>query len=256
MYEHFPVEVAHAVRRATWEGWKIPERRIWNHELVMLLRGQGYISIRGERFAVQPGDLILFYPGVWHSLWVESEPYMEFIGLHFELPEGTEMIKLPEIMHVGKNSRIEQLIKEAHETFVKKTYLHTWRQNALAEQVLCEICLHQQKRHTPAEARYIAGAIEYIHSQPYRDVPLEELLEQAGVQKTQFLQAFRRVTGTTPKQYILTLRLEHARDLLMETNWPIAQIAEESGFDDAFYFSRCFKQHFAVSPREYRKRNV
>ena len=256
MREHFPVKVAHAVRRATWAGWKIPERRIWNHELVMMLRGQGCISIRGEHIEVHAGDLILFYPGVWHSLWVEEEPYMEFIGMHFELPEGVEMLQLPEVMHIGKSGRIEQLFKEVQETYVKKTALYEWRQNTLAEQILCEICMRQQQKYTPKEMRSISGAIDYIHAQPYRNITLEELLTQAGMQKTHFLQAFRRVTGTTPKQYILQLRLEHARDLLIETNWPISQVAEACGFDDAFYFSRCFSQRFTISPRAYRKQQI
>lgn len=82
---------------------------------------------------------------------------------------------------------------------------------------------------------------------------MENLLGQAGVQKTVFLQSFRRQTGTTPRQYILQLRLEYARDLMMETELPIGEIAERAGFSDPFYFSRCFRKHFGIVPSVYRQ---
>ena len=91
--------------------------------------------------------------------------------------------------------------------------------------------------------------LEHIHEDPARPFTLEELTARSGVKKTLFLQSFRRVTGTTPKQYILGLRLEYARDLLLETDVPVAQVAERCGFSDSFYFSRCFKRYFGYSPK-------
>ena len=252
MKEHFSAQVAHAVRRATWPGWMLPERTIPNYELVLLLRGQGRITLRSERLDVQAGDLLLFCPGVRHSLWVEAEPCMDFIGIHFELPPGVEMLPFPEVMHLEKGSRLEPLFKEVVETYVRKTYLYKWRQNVLMEQILCETSIVLKQKHAPADGRRIQRVLDFIHADPYRSHSLDELSTQAGIKKTQFLQAFRNVTGTTPKQYMLTLRLEHARDLLLETDWPIAHIAEKTGFEDAFYFSRCFRQRFSRSPRAFR----
>lgn len=251
--EHFAITGAQAVRRATWQGWMLPERTIRSYELVLLLRGQGKITIRGEEMNVQAGDLILFSPGVRHSLWVEDEPYMEFIGLHFWLPPGAEMLPLPELMHLEKGNRLEPLFKETVETYVRKTYLYKWRQNVLTEQILCELSILLKQRNAPVDVQRIQRTLDFIHTAPYQNHTLDELSAQAGIKKTQFLQAFRNVTGTTPKQYMLTLRLEHARDLLLETDWPIGQIAEKTGFEDAFYFSRCFRQRFSCSPRVFRQ---
>ena len=108
----------------------------------------------------------------------------------------------------------------------------------------------------PAELIRIKKVLEHIHEDPARPFTLEELTARSGVKKTLFLQSFRRVTGTTPKQYILGLRLEYARDLLLETDVPVAQVAERCGFSDSFYFSRCFKNHFSTSPRQYRKEHA
>lgn len=254
MQEHFAVDMDYFVRRMTHVGWEIPLRRIDNYELVYLLRGEGDITLRGKALRVRAGDLICFRPGDEHSLSVSRNPCMEFFGVHFWPAQEGEMLPLPDVLHLDNPLRIEAILKEMYELYRQKTYLYKWRLNLLLEQALCEICEAIHQTRAPADAARIRRVLETIHADPYRAFTMEDFLHQAGVKKTQFLQSFRSVTGTTPKQYLLTLRLEGARDLLLETDLPVAQIAERCGFDDAFYFSRCFRQRFAVSPRSYRKR--
>lgn len=72
-------------------------------------------------------------------------------------------------------------------------------------------------------------------------------LSQPGVYRI-----FRRFTGLTPGQYIANRRLERAAELLRTTNLSIQEIARKLQFRDPFYFSRCFKKRFSVSPRRWR----
>ena len=70
--------------------------------------------------------------------------------------------------------------------------------------------------------------------------------------QTQFSLLFKRETGTSFLQYLLDLRIEKAQSLLAESNQKIYQVAEETGFGDASYFSYCFKQRCGLSPKEFR----
>lgn len=253
MRTHFAVDMDYFVRRMTYVGWKIPPRRIHNYEIVYILRGEGDITLRAQAMHVRAGDLIFFRPGEENSLTVTCEPCMEFYGVHFWPREAEDMLPLPDVMHLDAGYRAEALLREMHETYRQKTYQYKWRLNLLLEQLLCEICEAIHHSRAPADAARIRRVLEMIHASPYAAFTMEDFLQKAGLKKTQFLQSFRNVTGTTPRQYILTLRLEGARDLLLETDQSIAQVAERCGFDDAFYFSRCFKQRFSLSPRAYRK---
>lgn len=197
-----------------------------------------------------------FCPGVLHSLSVARQPCMEFYGVHFTLPSDVDRLPLPEVAKIEPPGRLEPLFKSLFEIYKQKTYLYQWRQNLLLEQILCEILSALHGENAPAELIRIKKVLEHIHEDPARPFTLEELTARSGVKKTLFLQSFRRVTGTTPKQYILGLRLEYARDLLLETDVPVAQVAERCGFSDSFYFSRCFKNHFSTSPRQYRKEHA
>lgn len=256
MWKHFEIELDYLVRHGTSCGWKIGPRRITNYELVFVLKGQGDIVIEGADFTVHSGDFICFRPGVLHSLSVTREPCMEIYGVHFTLPSEITELPLPDLFRIEPTSRIEALFKTMLQVHKEKPYLYQWHQNLLLQQILFEMIstLHQESM--PAGQARIKKVLEYIHTDPYRAFTLEELSAQSGVRKTMFLQFFRHMTGTSPTQYIINLRLEHARDLLLETQLPISQIAEHCGFSDPFYFSRRFKARFLLSPQQYRKAHL
>ncbi|WP_220735645.1 helix-turn-helix transcriptional regulator [Shewanella sp. c952] len=64
---------------------------------------------------------------------------------------------------------------------------------------------------------------------------------------------FTKHLGQTPKQFINEVRLKNARRLLIETNESIANIAQETGFNDHSYFSRQFQRLFGKSPSQFRR---
>ena len=229
MWKHLEVELDYLVRRATFCGWQIAPRRISNYELVYVLRGQGDICLGSRQFTVRTGDLVCFCPGVLHSLSVARQPCMEFYGVHFTLPSGVDRLPLPEVAKIEPPGRLEPLFKSLFEIYKQKTYLYQWRQNVLLEQILCEILSALHGENAPAELIRIKKVLEHIHEDPARPFTLEDLTARSGVKKTLFLQSFRRMTGTTPKQYILGLRLEYARDLLLETDVPVFAPAISKG---------------------------
>ncbi|MCX6343437.1 MAG: helix-turn-helix transcriptional regulator [Armatimonadetes bacterium] len=65
-------------------------------------------------------------------------------------------------------------------------------------------------------------------------------------------EAFRRTYGYSPSKYMLDLRMHRARWCLIETRWPIYQVAEECGYADHRYFDRVFMRENGVTPSEYR----
>jgi len=65
--------------------------------------------------------------------------------------------------------------------------------------------------------------------------------------------SFRRYLGQTPTEYINNLRLQYAENLLLTTDRPVTAIGLEAGFQDASYFSICFRRKFGASPAEFRR---
>jgi AraC family transcriptional regulator len=86
------------------------------------------------------------------------------------------------------------------------------------------------------------------------DVSLERLAARAGWSPFHFHRAFRAVTGETPKQYTVRLRLERAAARLLTRGDAIATIAAAVGFGSHAVFTRAFRRHFRCTPAQYRAR--
>jgi AraC-like DNA-binding protein len=83
----------------------------------------------------------------------------------------------------------------------------------------------------------------------------EALAEEAGLGVNTMVRRFKRVTGTSPHQYAVRLRLEQGCDLLRDTELSLDQIAERVGFCDRFHFSRAFRAVLDDSPAQFRRRH-
>jgi len=110
---------------------------------------------------------------------------------------------------------------------------------------------------TAAPARSAAERVTAVREQlretiarPYR---LEELAAAAGLSVPHFSQIFRRQTGHAPIDFLIRQRIRSACRLLDTTDRSVAAIATEVGYDDAYYFTRCFRRVMGCPPRAYRR---
>jgi AraC-like DNA-binding protein len=101
--------------------------------------------------------------------------------------------------------------------------------------------------------------IERIHERMTDDyakvIDLSALARQHGLSDATFRRLWKAQYGEPPWQYVLSLRIQAACSLLVETRLPVKSIAARVGFEDALYFSRRFQGAVGISPRDYRKRN-
>ena len=103
-----------------------------------------------------------------------------------------------------------------------------------------------------AQRAHVDAAIGLIEARASEALPLAELASAAGLSPFYFLRMFRKVTGTTPHQYLVGARLRRAARLLVDTKRPVTQIAFEAGFEDLSNFVRTFHRVVGRSPRAYR----
>lgn len=97
---------------------------------------------------------------------------------------------------------------------------------------------------------------KYIDDNYFRDVQIKELMKNMQISRTSAFNAFKKAYKTTPNEYLLHLRLEKSKELLINklNNFSINEISQIVGFNDPLYFSRIFKQKIGIPPSEFRKR--
>jgi AraC-like DNA-binding protein len=110
-----------------------------------------------------------------------------------------------------------------------------------------------QVRHAASVVRKLAGAVDHLHTHFAEPLDSGQIAKMTGLSVSQFERTFRKALGTSPRQYLLRIRLEHASRQLVESDATVAAIALECGFYDQSHFSKAFTAHMGVNPSQYRE---
>jgi len=109
-------------------------------------------------------------------------------------------------------------------------------------------------RSRQADDAVIARSQEWI-AQHYAEVqPVAQMTRLSGLAERSFTRRFREATGMSPLEYVHTLRLEEAKQMLESGGEPVEGIANEVGYEDAAFFSRLFRRKVGLTPVQYRRR--
>lgn len=98
-----------------------------------------------------------------------------------------------------------------------------------------------------------ARVMEHLHRNYEQGLTTDQMASMAGLSVSQFERRFRRAFGTSPRQYLMRIRVENAARALVDTDQTVSEIAQACGFYDHAHFSRSFRRIMNTSPSEYRK---
>jgi len=128
------------------------------------------------------------------------------------------------------------------------------RVDALAHLVVAEAVAAWRKGADAEDGRGVERMRQALVSDVGEPVLVREAARRAGKSVSRMRDLFRQATGLSPKKYQMRARLVRAGKLLRETDLPVGEIAEQTGFESIFSFSRRFKKLLGFSPSEYRTR--
>ncbi len=118
---------------------------------------------------------------------------------------------------------------------------------SLTYRLCAEIERIREKTYSPKDARMVA-AKEIIDGHMTEADCVQRAIRQSGVTPRRFGELFRNAFGVTPNRYLVTTRIERAKELLAVDGLTVTEVAELSGFSDVYYFSKVFKRETGVSP--------
>jgi transcriptional regulator of acetoin/glycerol metabolism len=127
------------------------------------------------------------------------------------------------------------------------------RINTLGHLPIAEATVPRRGGLPPALARRVC---DYIETHFDRRISLDSLAAMTGLSRDHFARAFHQSVGMPPHSYLLRRRLDHVEQMLRETQLPLSQIAQATGFSDQSHLARHFRRQTGMSPSHARWKSV
>jgi AraC-like DNA-binding protein len=102
-----------------------------------------------------------------------------------------------------------------------------------------------------SNVRKVEQVINYMTENYVKPITLSELAKHINISKSYLDSMFKSITGKSPINYLIDIRLHKAKGLLLDGH-KVSDVAEEVGFNDLYYFSKCFKKYEGVSPKQFK----
>jgi AraC-like DNA-binding protein len=104
---------------------------------------------------------------------------------------------------------------------------------------------------TESASNPVSAVLEYVRGHLSEPLTVADLAEQVSLSPSAFAHLFREVTGRSPYQFVKEMRLDKARELLVDGQFAVARVAQEVGYRSVSHFIGEFRARFGVTPRTY-----
>ena len=222
------------------------------YEIEYIISGSGDYVLDGRHINIRPNMIFFMSPINFHAVFPNN---VRLINIMFDgnicnqafLLRLTESAEALALSLEGKNKNIvEMVLKELIENITNYDY-----SVALLNCVLAKLAGSCTGSSSAISASKKASL--YILNNFRNNITLASVAAHVGFSPTYFSEIFKTETGRSFKEYLSSLRLEYARNLVLFSDKSITQICTESGFNDYANFIRRFKLRFGDSPGKYRR---
>lgn len=251
--------VVTAGHEKNWPDKVIRDRVTDRLMIFYVVDGQGYLNDQ----PVRKGQGFFLYPNQKHTILQDCHQPMEFYYLTFRGSKMADYLlnigfhNIPQIFDFDWQDKIipifEDMIYRSHAGADMEMYLFGASQMILSYQ---KYYYNKNKSSfvVNSAAQYVKEAVKYIRQNFTEDITVETIAKRLHTSPNYLCNIFRKELGYSPLSLIISLRMEHAANLLVENKFTVKQIAWMVGYKDYSQFSKMFKKHHGITPAEYAKK--
>lgn len=238
---------------------RMQRRKHSNNLLIYCSEGRGHLQLEDQHWPVQAGDLIVLPAGRPHTYRADIDQPWSIYWVHYQgslSPAYTEFLHASQpVLQIGPQPRLiaefEALFALRQAGFVVDRYIYA---SCRLKAMLADLSIVIARRPaTGARELDLDQVRELMQQHLETDLNLDQLSTAVNMSKYHFSRKFKALTGHSPIQHFIHLKMQYACQLLDRSDEPIKRIAAQLGYEDAYYFSRLFKRVLGVSPQHYRE---
>jgi AraC family transcriptional regulator len=245
------------------EGFELPE----TDELILAYHRGGSHNVRSlqgdsmSRLRSIPGLLSLIPPGRPVAYYTGGE--VSFTTVHIS------RMALNEVLDRGAREAIHErfafrdpFVASCVDSLLREAARVSDRWSPRFVSAVTEALLLHLLRNSPAESPLqavsspearIAEVRSKVDANLAADLSLKALAAEAGLSRAHFARTFRQVVGEPPHRYVMSRRIDHARQLLSQSHLGLNEIAHEAGFCSQSHLTQIFRTRLGLTPQQYRQ---
>ncbi|MBR2650845.1 MAG: AraC family transcriptional regulator [Clostridia bacterium] len=239
------------LEREEKENFSYPPHMHQCYELITVTSGEMRITVGRAQYTLHEGELILIFPNQIHSLDSTSSRHLLFIFSP----------KLIQAFTVKYSNLIPKMPKfTADEYILKEIYgLHRDKSTAAVKGLLYSVAaiLERTTEFIPFQKEkedLLHNIFSYVDESFRGRCSLTDISRAVGYDHAYISRYFKKSTGLSLNSYINITRLSHASYLLKNTSLSVLECSIECGYRSLRTFNRNFKEHYGITPQEYRAR--
>jgi AraC-like DNA-binding protein len=252
-------------------------RMIYDHQIVYVHKGRGFLEIDGQRYDALPGDLFFYGPKTLHKM--VSDPHVPYLltGFHFDFTQNhssipypigtfspayfkedlltecvsfTDFSGFPPHISITNDPTLVELLFTMLREFNSHKLFHTPLINGLFAAWLSRVARHisLKEKNMDIKDEIIGRVIKFIQDNYNKQLPNESIGARFNFHPNYLNQLILAHTGFTLRQYIINLRIKKAMDMLVNSQMSTAEVCFEIGYDNIHYFTRLFKKKTGFTP--------
>ena len=269
--QHFDPRILYTMRRS-FAGRSNTDSHSHDHvSIIYILDGSASYEIGGKVYPVEAGSLFICNPGVTHHRIIgERQRLTEFQTAFTNLalrglPPGYLIAMEDEpavtLLHHSQSFHncCEEIALEQKRNDPASALMIKCLVMKLIVLLLKERHIHADghARHDFSLEKYektniVDAIVTFMNENYMQPISLARISENAYLSPVYISRVFKELMGEAPINYLIRVRLAKACEMMQQSpDISIRQVAAAVGYDDAYYFSKLFKKHYGVSPREY-----
>lgn len=247
------------------------------------VKGHGTFIIDNKKIHVRPGNLIFIPPKITHSIYIDHNDPLHLYNIYCELWDNKDMSQhnhlcwntskitnptyLTQINHCKELEQFPTLFDLNKFPFLLDMFSHIVqlcdREAGMYTQHIISGLLYNwllelyegQTSPIPFDYR-INRILNLMEDDVAYSISYRCCLSECGMEKSQFFNLFKKMTGQSPKKYMLKLKMKHAGLMLLESDQKVTEISEKLGYQSVHYFTRQFTKYFGEPPTSYRQKGA